>query len=468
MIRKVSLLLPVILFLIGAPGAWATMSRINTLGNQGLYLIDDANVFDNPATMTYYRDCLFIHMGGDMPAGLGGDLSAVAAMSFALGDSLTLGVVAGGPGALVLVAQGSITSIKYDAIMAGAFTDPLGVYPGVPGQPYPPNKVEADWMNPLGFILGYKMGDIRLGVGYMFMTGLYDYQDDLGGIEWEQNSNLHVFQLGLSMKKGKMLPEAWLHFAPYWIRSDYTDASTDYEAQQQLSGGKFVLGGRVTYNMRENIKVVPALLWEHATGEVETDADPDVWLTMDGFNYFPEDEIEQKYTVDDFQVGVNMQYTEGGYFGLLVTGALGLKYSRWERKIEIDGTDYEQTTGLAAMPGQPKASKYFAAPVAALGVEYWANSTFCLRAGISTTTLWAASQLEDEEKDTDGTRTSDQSAMGTTQKTEAAVGLGLHFGHMLIDATFGNWFLAGEDGGNPAMGEAGPNLFSHLDVKYKW
>ncbi len=474
MFRKVFLLLLVVVFLVGAAESRATLSRIETLGQQGLYLMDDTNVFDNPATINFYRDCLFIHMGGDMPAGVGGDLSAVGAISFALGDSLTLGLVAGGPGAMVLVNQGSITAIKYDAVdfMNNLFIDPLGVYPGVPNRTYPPNKVESDWKNPFQVILGYKMRNIKLGLAYISMTGAYEFQDNVNGIEWEQYSNLHIFQLGMSMNMGKLQPEAWLHFAPYWIRSDYTNRAADYESQQQLEGGKFVLGGRLFYNMSENLKVVPAITWEHVTGEVETDTDPDVWLTLDGLNYFPEDEINHEYLVDDFQVGVNMQYTEGGFFGLLVTGSLGLKYSRWERKIEVDyrDTDYEQTTGLAEMPipGLPKASKYFAAPVAALGIEYWTNPTFCFRGGLSTTSVWAASLIEDEKTDTAGNKTTDESAMKTVQKTQAAVGMGLHFGNMLIDATFGNWFLVGEDGGNPAMGGSGPNLFSHLDVKYKW
>lgn len=446
MSKKLILMAALFMLVFGAVNALATASRMETLGDQGLYLVDDTNVFANPAVLSYYRKCLFLHMGGLE----GGDVSAIAAMTFAITDSITLGVLVGGPGALVGITESGIGSIKADAIASGAFVDFFGVLPGTPT-----NDMNTGWMNPLGIILSYKFGDWSLGAEYRFMTGKYNDTDEVANDEYDEVAALHDIHLGLSGKMGKMQPEVWVHYAPYWMRSDYTDNDADYSSTEKLRGNKVMAGGRLFYSLSEELTIVPAVQWEHVTGSVTVDTDPDLDLLFQG-ETIHEGDLAQEYTVDSLITGLNVQYSKGAPFGILITGALGLQWSKWERDLSVDTTDFSSVETM----------KTFAAPTAQMGIEYWHNPIVCFRGGMSTTTVWATTTEAIKEEDVNGDDTYDNSLMQTVQQTKASVGVGLHFGNMLIDATFGNLFLAGEDGAK--MVGQGPNLFSHLDIKARW
>jgi len=454
--------------LFGAVNAWATASRLEALGNQDLFLVDDTNAFVNPAALNYYRDCLFIHMGGVR----GGDFSAVGAISFKIGENGGLGIIAGGPIALGMIVQGSIYAVRADAIFSGAFVDHFGVLPG-----NPPNDVDstvnsgANFLNPIGIILDYKLGKTALGLGYFLMNG--KKKDDIEAppynlkFDAEENAMIHAFVIGMSSRLGKMQPEAWFHWDPYWIRSKYDDDITDFESTEKLRGNRFYVGARLIYYLSDTLTVVPAVTYEHVGGHVDIDTDPNLTISLLGHT-FDVDDMKQQYKLDTVFAGVNMQYATGGFFGLLVTGSVGLEWARFDRELEIDHTHFSETSGFPEDPTDtvPPVMRSFAAPVVKMGLEYWTNKTLCLRGGISTTTLVSSQVAKKDRKEVDGVKTADITEVETVQSTQAAVGMGLHFGTLLIDMVFGNFFLVGEDG-SPILGQ-GPNLFSNLDVKVKW
>jgi len=65
MSKKLIAAIIVAVLAFGATMAMATESRIETLGDQGLYLMDDTNIFTNPATVAYYPNMVIMHMGGN-------------------------------------------------------------------------------------------------------------------------------------------------------------------------------------------------------------------------------------------------------------------------------------------------------------------------------------------------------------------------------------------------------------------
>jgi hypothetical protein len=272
--------------------------------------------------------------------------------------------------------------------------------------------------------------------------------------EMDQNAQLQAFVAGIAAKSGKMQPQAWFHWDPYRVKSDYTNNNIPYESVEKLRGNRYYSGARLIYALSDSITVVPAITWEHVGGHVTIDADPSSTISLGGLTYNVND-LGQQYKVDTVNAGVNMQYATGGFFGLLITGSAGLQWSRFVRELDIDHTDFSDITK----------AKSFAAPVVGLGLEYWANKTLCLRGGLSTTTLLAVSKAKAENKDASGVKRADISSVETVQSTKAAVGMGLHFGNLLIDMVFGNMFLTGEDGWGDGQG---PNLYSNLDVKVKW
>jgi len=464
--KWVFLVISTVLF-FGAVNAWATASRLEALGNQDLFLVDDTNAFFNPATLNYYRDCLFIHMGGVK----GGDYSAVGAISFKIGENGGLGIIAGGPIALGYIVQGSISAVRADAIVPGTFVDHFGVLPG----PIPPNDVDytvdsgATFLNPIGIILDYKLGKTALGIGYFLINGKNKDDVEVAATntkyDSEQTAMIQAFVVGMSSRVGKMQPEAWFHWDPYWVKSEYTDDNTDFESVEKLRGNRFYAGARLIYYLSDTLTVVPVVTYEHVGGHVDIDTDPNLPIPATNATV---DDMEQRYKIDSVFAGVNMQYATGGFFGLLITGSVGMEWAQFLRELEIDHTHFSETSGFPEDPldVETPVMKTFAAPVVKMGLEYWTNQTLCLRGGISTTTLMAAQRAKKDRKEVDGVKTADITEVETVQETQAAVGMGLHFGTLLIDMVFGNFFLAGEDGFS--AGHGGPNLFSNLDVKLKW
>ncbi len=442
MSRKLIVAAVVAMIAFGATFAMATESRKETLGNQGLYLKDDTTIFANPATMSAYRNMIRLHMGGiddiiesdvaTEEASYTTDMHAYGGGTIGLTDALTLGLFVGRNPSYEM---GGISTIRSKAVdlSAGEFLDPFAI------SAFADDAV--DWMNPFDVIVSYKMGNLAVGLSYYLANGKMEDENNLSGVTYEASARLHSLKFSALYKTDKMKPiTMWFHWDPYSIVGKYADSTNSYETT--LSGNKMVLGTKVFYSLSDSVTVVPAVMWQNTSGELEWDEE----IVLDHPS-------SVDYKMNTLMTGMSVQYKADKLF--LIT-SLSLKWSKAETTSDADVTD------LAVVEST---SKTFSCPVAAIGIEYQAKKWLMLRSGVNTTTVWASKTSESTETDdTTGALIADSSSLETIQPTTASVGVGLLFGNLTVDATLGNMILAGEDGSSDAGN--GPNLFSHLDVKY--
>ncbi len=457
MSRKLIAAVIIAVLALGSSMAMATESRVETLGNQGLYLMDDTNIFTNPATAAYYPNMLRLHMGGSDEAGDGQDMHAYGGGTVTVMDMLTVGTFFArnpgdemGPG-MTMIMGDAVNPSKVDhdgdpatpAIPGFAAQDFDG--DGVLDDPYQ-NRF-LTWENPFEIMGAFQAGPMKVGISYYLANAKIHYEDDeaTGAVTEEYNgkSVLHSVKLGASMDMDGMKPEGWLVISPFSINTEdeWEDGTT---IEEELTGNKFELGGRLFFPMSDSVSIVPALRWENASAEVDISNDDNTTL----------DELSQEYTFNSIETGVSVQYTADKLF---IIGSAGILWSAAEQTIENSntGVDYEGTFE----------ENDFAMPVVGMGLEYMARDWLTLRGGMNTTTIWARTENVDEEEDDSGTLV-DETTLATEQRTSASVGMGLHLGNLTLDATFGNWVLVNEDGGEDGNGNAGPNLYSSLDAKY--
>ncbi|GEM_PF-1259225 len=470
--KHIVVFLLLMIFFVGV--ARATESRVETLGGQGLYLMDDTNIFSNPALLSNHRNMLRFHLGGvddfvesssvTGKAVITRDLHVYGGGTMAIGRALTVGIFVGrNPsyemGGISDVGSGIVdltTGIDLDGDgnddIPGTFFFPFEVY-GLRGA--------VDWENPLDVILSYQVGHMAFGISYYLANGKAGWENEFyaPGVteEMEVGATLHGIKFGALYRSARMRPiTMWMQWDPYSIVSEYElDDEADIiekRCKTTLSGRKFVFGARMHYNLSDTLTVVPAIEWENTSGEVELDDVPDTDVVFDVLN-FTEEDLGIGFEVNSFITGVSLQYKTDRIFAI---GSLCLLWSEAETTVNIADTGYETVS----------ADKIFSAPVAALGIEFHAKKWLMLRGGVNTTTVWATETVEYNEHDVDveGELVVEDSGLVTVQETTATIGVGLLFGNLTIDTALGNKFLAGE--GGASEGGIGPNLFSHLDVKY--
>jgi len=448
MSKKLIAAIIVAVLAFGATMAMATESRIETLGDQGLYLMDDTNIFTNPATVAYYPNMVIMHMGGndgenqclatDVPGGnciqwaqTDADMYAYGGGTLKVMDMLTVGAFfARNP---VNEYGDGLGLVLGDALDAGNFAAQLE-FDGASTVVVGPSAGEyTDWENPFEIMAAFNAGDIKLGLSYYLANGKIHEENDIADTEYDAKSLLHSIKLGASMDMDGMKPEGWVQWSPFSIKMENG-------VKDELTGNKIEVGARLFYDMSDSLTIVPAVRWENVSAEVDWD---------DSYG-----NINHEYKVNTVETGASVQYTADR---LLLVSSLGVLWSSAERTLENDDTGYD---------GSFKESS-FAIPVVGMGLEYQVKEWLTMRGGMNTTAVWARTQ---EETDIDAVTTGsdeDTTELETEQRTSASLGMGLHLGNLTIDATIGNYVLVGEDGGNPVVNhKAGPNLFSALDAKY--
>ena len=478
--KKLIVAAVVAMIAFGAISAMATDARKETMGNQGLYLMDITNLFVNPATMAYHRNNVLIHMEGY--DGSGDDLKAFAGGTIGIGDALTIGFFAprhpsyeeGGIGTVKSLA----TNPYYLPVTTFLDVIPYTSYPltylnmyydagtGLWEHPAEDASAMKDWHNPFEIMLSYMVGDsLSLGISYYLANGKMHFENDkpsvlIAGVPttfmddsetMTVKSKLHSLKLGLSYKMDNIVPEAWFNYSPYSMimNYEYNPSGMDSETiDQSLKGRKFAFGARVFYNMSDNMTIVPAINYEMTNGRVEMDFDPN-------HDYGPntdETDLDTLFKVNTLITGVSLQYKADRLF---LVGSAGLKWSKVlaEYTCDTNDIDYQLTTK----------QKDFAAPILALGIEYQATKLLTLRGGLDTTTMWAASTSL-TTMDIDSDTYVDNSMLDTYQKTSASIGMRTTFGNLYIDYVLGNMFLVNEEGND---GD-GPNLFSNIDIVYQF
>jgi len=289
--------------------------------------------------------------------------------------------------------------------------------------------------NPFEVILAYKIGNISLGWSYYLANSKIHNDNDIVDTEYDGKAVYRSSELGVSADLGNMKAEGWLRGGVFGAKMEMENGRTD-----ELTINEGELGGRVFFNMTDSLALVPALRLSGTVGEVEWD----------------ESGWTQEYVNSELELGASAQYTADKLF---LIGSAGLLWSKFEKKIEYDPSGYEGTFS--------ENNDEFMVPVVGMGLEYMAKDWLTLRGGMNTTTIWARNEDVTEEEDNNSGDITDTTKLRTKQETTASLGMGLHFGNLTIDATFGNFVLTGEEGGNPVTGgPTGPNLFSSLDCKY--
>ena len=456
MSKKLVMVALVAVLTFGVSIAQATPSRVGTMG-QGtglLYIQDDVDIFYNPATIGYYRNCVLIHMGGSD----GGDMYALGGYTQALGEMLTLGLVYGRNPAyeLGMIGAAFIPGAAIDPAASPfspmwAFNDNWGDYAGVN-----PVSIAAvagldeamEWHNPIDIMVSAKLGNLLLGVSWYMARGkaTATYTDDAPTDLTETlSAKLWALKVGLSADMGNIMPEIWFAYVPFTVNSKWEDDIVPTaEIERELKGRRFNLGMRMFVGMGDNLTIVPAIEWTNINGDVTIDTDPLFYPTT--FITIEEDDLNENYKGSGINAGISFNYAMDR---VLVVSSIGLQWSKITRELDVEGLSGSSTDEL----------KWWALPVIGIGIEYQCTKILVFRAGISTTTInaaWTDTASDDEV----GTLNAEDEIRITEQQTSASVGLGLHFGNLVIDLTVGDMILDGE--------ESPDSLFSGLDVKYKF
>jgi len=459
MSKKLMIIALMAVLTLGASISQATPSRMNTLG-QGtglVYLQDDTNIFTNPATVGAYRNCALLHMGGDA-----GDMYALGGVTLGLGEMLTLGIIVGRNPAFEEGLIGGIFGAPADL---DSPINPAAAGPGLPWQfnnnwanyiganpvslaPIAGYDRAMNWMNPIDLMLAAKFGNMSLGVSWYMASGKHtsDFTDDTPSDSSEEmTTRIQALKVGIAADMGNLAPEIWFHYVPFKVSStwDQNIAPTS-SIERELKGRRFNLGTRIFVKLNDNLTIVPSLEWSNATGDVTMDTNPDFLPTALAGIY--EDDLAETYRANMINAGVGINWQNDK---VLLATSIGMQYAKSVQELEVDGLA-GTATGTA---------KWLALPVVGMGIEYQATKIVVFRGGLSTTTIYGKT-TETVEADTALSLDPEDESTISGQNTTAAVGLGLHFGNLVVDVTAGNLLVAGE----PSTF----SLFSALDAKYKF
>jgi hypothetical protein len=442
---------------IGASVAQATPSRMDTLGqNTGLvYLQDDTNIFANPADLANYRKMVWLHMGDDSS-----DLTAYGGLSLGIGEMLTLGIIVGRNPSFE--EGGGIGAVMGDVI-------------GGSGGGYPanflnhwnasalPNYSSAGtnaasitgvptgamvWMNPIDLMLAVKLGNINLGASWYYANGkaTNKYTDDFPtDTDEKQTAKLTAWKFGLSTTMGNLTPEVWFHYSPFHLKSVWNDNVADTDATRKLDGRNFDIGAHVIYKMSDHLVLVPKIDYNNISASAKIDTNPDFNPT--GIAFRTEGDLTEKYTGGMINAGIGINYSIDK---LLVATSVGLQWFHFKQELSIDGLDgsVDETT------------KWIAIPVVGIGLEYQATKVLVLRGGIARSALYTKSTDITQADVLGSLNYKNTNTISAEAPVTANLGLGLHFGNLVLDLTAGDMIIQGEAGSN--------NLFSAADLTYKF
>lgn len=457
MSRKLIVAVVIAVLAFGASMAMATESRVETLGDQELYLMDDTNIFSNPATAAWYPKMARLHMGGNDYLSYDGEEAddyAYGGGTMQMMDMLVIGAFfARNP------------EYEYSQGMGTIFADVIDTGTGLlRTQDFGPDRLAVagqndliKWENPFDIMVAVKSGDMAFGISYYLANGaiLEKYDGDVEGTlatdteTYKAAAALQSLKLGASMNMDTVKPEFWIRFDPFRIDTE-DEHFNDQVHKEYLKGRMVGAGARFFYNMSDNLAIVPAIRLENSTAKVKRDTEVTAPVDLRWMN-----NLDQEYTFNSLEFGASVQYTADNLF---LIGSAGIRGSNYRKELR----DENKVPSPNPKHDDTEQTGYFYAPVVAMGLEYMAKEWLTLRGGINTTTFWASEANSDEEVDLHQYH-ADQTTIETMQETSASLGMGLHLGNLTIDTTLGNYILVGEEGGT--LGE-GPNLFSSLDAKY--
>jgi hypothetical protein len=410
--RKVLILLSLVAFVMGSM-AYATDTRVISMGEVNGVVKDNANIWMYPSTINYYPN-IFLGEVGDQ--GLGGtkadyDEMCQVGAHFGFGQD--------GDKPWVLGAYFSDDPYYHDIV---AWWD----------------KTEIAADQRINLFYGRNLGEMPFG----FFLGYYSdgdkNEDEDETVNYEDGLSRYEFMFGLSPMEGKLDVSFGIAMTS-WTDKDYRV----YGANSGLVDiskptGNMDIGGSVRYWMDPmgNCTLVPHLSFAFLKqGLEEYGADGDNWVLY--YTY------ETSETLLDLGIGMNYEADED----VLVVTDFGITLDNWKweetEEAIAGGETYEETDNYLLLP-------YFK-----LGIDAYVVKWLDFRAGVVNQWVkntWEPDFVADES----------EKRVYSWAETWTYLGAGVHWGDLSLDAiiapefiTNGPYFISGEDTDGEWSGLAG-------------
>jgi hypothetical protein len=268
----------------------------------------------------------------------------------------------------------------------------------------------------------------------------------------DQTSYLWSVDLGVRAELESVTPELWIDFSQFNYHSargaQYTDANmADASWQADLDGTRFQVGARAFYELNDNFTLIPLVEFTSVSTEIETSvSDPDGLITTLCSPCTPE-ELESltndSFEVDHtgFVVGSGIEYSADK---ILVVGSATAYWQETEASFNSNDEGFFGGSGVNETEEVTVTDVLL--PVVALGVEYAWKPMVTFRGGIESTTIFNSHTSEgtlDFDTGNDPNPDHTEKAKDSFQATTGDIGLGLHFGNLTLDGTFGGLVIGG-------------------------
>ena len=397
-------LVVVAILLLFVSGLFASEARLGGLAGGGWYILDESNVFFNPAWVGFdaYRGSVLAELG--TYNGVTDPTGQYGYVNFGVGDMLTFGLAFNRD-------EGEVGSI-----IAGS------------GLPAPRNGLDL-----MG---GLNIGNLNLGLG-LYKSGAKDYTKNLDADTTVSESTEKTGVLGIHLGTVLNFGEKNILDAGFHLRfNSYKDedvASGTTETEEIDGGMAIDLGIRSFYYINDDIALVPKV----------------------GFYTFS---YKDKYTNSS---NSSLNVTSGDWSKMTLFAGAGANYAFGDEGLVFGGVEFDMdkiTDEMDSTDGTVKEEDtWMLFPVFTGGVEAPISDRFTARAGFKKT-MGSHKSIDDFTGDTGSETTF------TVSETDfIALGLGVKLLDFDIDMTMGEnllyngtYFLSG----NPS------NLFGKMSVTY--
>ena len=450
------------LALLAPASASAGPARLESLGNQGLFIEDSSNVFTNPALLSFYGNRAWFSLGVSGAVGLGVGLDPHGGATVRIKEIVTLGVVLNRSPALY-----GFSDALYPTMRQYMPLGPGGPLSGADG----PTETSAPLRFPVDVLvaIGDRYAPARFGFNVYYAGGstkdhslLDSDQDGLETTE-EINRQTHLFNATLG---GSFGTPADRTRGEVWLRVSNMSAWYDEVSQRQTSAAAYETITDRVLSMDRNLRVgggFRVLLGDSLDGLVVTPA-----LKYDGaFGTFrfddnrinPDSDAEKalrEVHSHDLSAGLGVTFRRGD---LLVTGSaavFAMNTTTVDYTPEPDAEVLSLTTSVWDV----------GVPQVAIGAEYrllpWLIARGSIKSvfGFGQRAVNRDERIGGEDVDPETYYGLESTLLTSTLEPGATVtaggGIGIEIKRFGFDAIVGGIFL----------GEPGPLLFSRFDLRF--
>ncbi len=413
------ILLTIGILMLFAWSAFATETRVATMGNSGLYLKDDAGIFFYPATMSMYKSMIIAeHQGSDF----------TNRTPFAYNSESRVGIIlpAWGNGTLAFFAGEGEESFNTG-----------GAFPG-PGFDAPVTR----------FLVGYGMNTGNSALG--FQVDFSGVRDESGitppqaGTPQVFTANTWGFGFGLSTPMGELNNLDFGFRLRIGSFEEKNDSSGDVLTNKSDGNTALSFTVRDYYALNDYLNLVPV-------GALGIASEKNIEYTGADSNLF-------KFNTTAIEVGLALQ-TKPSENSEIIGGA-GYRTVKFREKVFDDAsgndtlnTDFSTTTTEL--------------PFAFLGFEANVKSWLHFRMGVEKSIETFKEKTDKPVANTDERNEFKES----NSPFNYAVGVGIHAGPVTMDAMVANeWWNSGPNflSGDSFDDKFGGNMFPMISFTYWW